>query len=196
MKNGGINIFFKRLRNGDYNIRPFIANKTWKIDFSLVDTDMPSENFDVLWRTGNIKWIDMLKRWMQQLATNYISIVAESANYVEDVPVINVYRFLYAENDKYFGNVMNISSSLYSNPHTYQTIDPRLLWYYLDHNFYKDYYTDKISSTALDENLSNVLSDTGSLLILPRRLFGEGVRENTFSVKVNSSIIRNRVFAR
>ena len=47
---------------------------------------------------------------------------------------------------------------------------------------------DKISSTALDENLSNVLSDTGSLLILPRRLFGEGVRENTFSVKVNSSI--------
>ena len=67
MKNGGINIFFKRLRNGDYNIRPFIANKTWKIDFSLVDTDMPSENFDVLWRTGNIKWIDMLKRWMQQL---------------------------------------------------------------------------------------------------------------------------------
>lgn len=188
MKNGGINIFFKRLRNGDYNIRPFIANKTWNVNSNLVDTGTPSENFDVVWKTANIKWIDMIKRWMQQLATNYVSIVAQSANYVEDAPVINAYRFLYPENDKYFGNVMNISSSLYSNPYTYQTIDPRLLWYYLDHNFYKDYYIDKISSTALDENLSNVLSDTGSLLILPRRLFGEGVRENTFSVKVNSSV--------
>lgn len=188
MKNNGINIFFKHLRNGDYNIRPFLANKTWQIDSSLVETTGDqADGFDIVWKTANIKWIDMLKRWMQQLATNYVSFVANSANYVEDSPVINAYRFLYPENDKYFGNVMNISSSLYSNPHTYQNIDPRLIWYYLDHNFYKDYYTDKFSSTALDENLANVLSDTGSLLILPRRLFGEGIRENTFSVKMDSS---------
>jgi hypothetical protein len=188
MKHSGINIFFKHIRNGDYNIRPFLANKTWQVDSSLVETQGGQQGgFDIVWKTANIKWIDMLKRWMQQLATNYVSIVAQSANYVEDAPVINAYRFLYPENDKYFGNVMNISSSLYSNPHTYQSIDPRLIWYYLDHNFYKDYYIDKFSSTVLDENLANVLSDTGSLLILPRRLSGEGVRENTFTLKMNST---------
>lgn len=189
MKNGSINIFFKRLRNGDYNIRPFLANKTWQLDSSLVENTAGGQpgGFDLVWKTANIKWIDMIKRWMQQLSTSYVSIVAQSANYVEDAPIINAYRFLYPENDKYFGNVMNISSSLYSNPYTYQKIDPRLIWYYLDHNFYKDYHTDKFSSTALDENLANVLSDTGSLLVLPRRLSGEGIKPNTFSVKMNSS---------
>lgn len=191
MKNGSINIFFKRLRNGDYNVRPFLANKTWKIDSSLVEVDGGQpDGFDIIWRTANIKWIDMIKRWMQQLSTNYISIVAQSANYIEDAPVLNAYRFLYPENDKYFGNVMNISSSLYSNPYTYQKIDPRMIWYYLDHNFYKDYYIDKFASTALDDNLANVLSNTGSLLVLPRRLSGEGVKENSINIKINSSTQR------
>jgi hypothetical protein len=188
MISSGINMFFKHLRNGDYNIRPFIANKTWGISSDLVETTEPqTPGQDILWRTANIKWIDMIKRWIQQLATNNVSFVAQSANYVEDAPVLNAFRFLYPENDKYFGNVMNISSSLYSNPHTYQNIDPRLLWYYLDHNYYKDYYIDKFSSVALDENLSNVLADTGSILLLPRRLFGEGIDEKSISIKINSS---------
>ena len=52
---------------------------------------------------------------------------------------MQTYRVLYPENHKYFGNIATISSSNYERVFTTQSLDPKVLWYYLDHNFYTDY---------------------------------------------------------
>jgi len=134
---------------------------------------------ELVWGNINTSWIDMVKRWILNLGTQNVTI--QKLNSVDDIH-INAYRFFYPENHKYFGNVINISSSLYSNDYPHQPIDPKILWYYLDHNFYKDYFPDKFASTAIDDDQSNLLADTGSILVLPRNLYGEGIRPGTFNM--------------
>lgn len=180
MQANTINILFKNLRNGDYSVRPFSANKTWKFTSDNIDMRRAPSGDELVWGNVNTSWINMVKRWIMNLGTQNITIT-EKLNSVDDVH-INAYRFFYPENHKYFGNVINISSSLYSNDYPHQPIDPKILWYYLDHNFYKDYYPDKFASTAVDDDQSNILADTGSILILPRNLYGEGIKPGTFSM--------------
>lgn len=175
-----INIFFKNLRNGDYSVRPFSANKTWKFSSDNIDMRVAPSGDELVWGNINTSWINMIKRWMLNLGTQNISI-SEKLNSVDDIH-INAYRFFYPENHKYFGNVINISSSLYSNDYPHQPIDPKILWYYLDHNFYKDYFPDKFASMAVDDDQSNILAETGSILVLPRNLYGEGIKPGTFDM--------------
>jgi len=95
-------------------------------------------------------------------------------------------RILYPENHRYFGNVVNLSSSLYTRPFESQSLDPKLLWYYLDHNHYKDYDNIKNSSTVSDYNSEIYLSESGSMLLLPRKMVGEGIVEKSFQVTNNN----------
>lgn len=179
MQSNTINIFFKNLRNGDYSVRPFSANKTWNFSSDNIDMRRSASGDELVWGNINTSWIDMVKRWILNLGTQNVTI--QKLNSVDDIH-INAYRFFYPENHKYFGNVINISSSLYSNDYPHQPIDPKILWYYLDHNFYKDYFPDKFASTAIDDDQSNLLADTGSILVLPRNLYGEGIRPGTFNM--------------
>ncbi len=179
MQSNTINIFFKNLRNGDYSVRPFSANKTWNFSSNNIDMRRSASGDELVWGNINTSWIDMVKRWILNLGTQNVTI--QKLNSVDDIH-INAYRFFYPENHKYFGNVINISSSLYSNDYPHQPIDPKILWYYLDHNFYKDYFPDKFASTAIDDDQSNLLADTGSILVLPRNLYGEGIRPGTFNM--------------
>ena len=95
-------------------------------------------------------------------------------------------RILYPENHRYFGNIVNLSSSLYTKPFNSQSLDPKLLWYYLDHNHYKDYDNIKNSSTVSDYNSEIYLSESGSMLLLPRKMVGEGIVEKSFQVTNNN----------
>ena len=129
----------KRLKAGDYTIRPFQVNKLWKI--SSVHTER--EYY------GNFN--------------------------------IGVYRAFYPENHKYFGNVANISSSLYERVFTTQSFDPKILWYYLDHNFYTEY--DKFRQPAyitIDQQIT-YLAESASLFMIPVGVFGEGIKPKTVS---------------
>lgn len=179
MQSNIINIFFKNLKSGDHTVRPFKANKTWGFSSDNIDMRKSPSAKDTVWKNINTTWIDMIKRWILNLGTSNVNVDLQLNSSDENIH-INAYRFYYPENDKYFGNILNISSSLYSNNFTHQPIDPKILWYYLDHNFYKDYFPDKFASLAIDDNQSNILSDTGSILILPRNLYGEGMARGTF----------------
>lgn len=96
---------------------------------------------------------------------------------------IQIYRSFYPENDKYFGAVANLSSSVYERVFTTQSIDPKLIWYYLDHTFYTNLTPDKrphinISSKALVTHY-----ESGSVFVIPQGVFGEGVRPGSFKLK-------------
>lgn len=95
-------------------------------------------------------------------------------------------RILYPENHRYFGNIVNLGSSLYTRPFQSQSLDPKLLWYYLDHNHYKDYDNVKNSSTVSDYSSEIYLSESGSMLLLPRKMVGEGIVEKSFQVTNNN----------
>jgi hypothetical protein len=186
MANDTINIFYKQLRIGDYNIRPFNANKTWEFTSDFIDMrKSPSEPNDMVWSNINTTWINMVKRWILTLNTPNVSITNQ-LNSIDDNITINAFRFYYPENDKYFGNILNVSSSLYTNDYPHQPIDPKILWYYLDHNFYKDHSAEKFASLAIDDDKSNVLAATGSILVLPRNLYGEGIKRNTFQMTIKN----------
>jgi hypothetical protein len=186
MANDTINIFYKQLRIGDYNIRPFNANKTWEFTSDFMEMrKSPSDTTDLVWSNINTNWINMVKRWILSLNTPNVSI-DNQLNSIDANVKINAFRFYYPENDKYFGNILNVSSSLYTNDYPHQPIDPKILWYYLDHNFYKDHSSEKFASLAIDDDKSNILSPTGSILVLPRNLYGEGIKRNTFQMTVNN----------
>ncbi len=138
----GNNISFawKQLKAGDYTVRHFQANKTWKFNTLSNDVDY-YENHN-----------------------------------------INVYRVLYPENNKYFGNVLNLSSDMYRNSYTSQSIDPKQLWYYLDHNFYTVYSDYRMYDSTGEENSNNYLWETSSLFVLPMVNFGEGIKKGSFSI--------------
>lgn len=184
MNTSGINIFMKKLRNGDYNVRPFVANKTWyySSDDVIRPSDDLTEEVDIVWGNANSTFAAMLNIWIQQLGTTEITIKPASRFNNIDGKEIEVFRFYYPENYKYFGNILNVSSSLYSNDFEHQTIDPKLIWYYVDHNFYKDYNNSRHSATITDFDSNSYLSETGSILLLPRTFYGEGVVKNTFKL--------------
>ena len=95
---------------------------------------------------------------------------------------LNTYRALYAENHKYIGNVANLSSSLYERVFTTQSLDPKLLWYYLDHNYYTEYNKEKIPGTITDDSNVTYLWQSSSMFVIPMNLFGEGIRKKTFEI--------------
>jgi hypothetical protein len=127
----------KKLKAGEFTIRPFEINKLWKIS------------------TDN------------------------SEQYHYEKYDIKVYRAYYPENHKYFGNVANISSSLYERVFTTQSLDPKILWYYLDHNYYTEYRNEKLPSTITLDNQITYLSESASLFMIPVGVFGEGIREKS-----------------
>ena len=184
MNKNFINISSTSLSNGSYNVKSFIANKTW--NFSSDDVkNFPNETqetVDVVWSTANFNFIDVIKAWIESLGTTSITVIPSSNISNTNGNSINVFRFFYPENDKYFGNIINLYSSLYSNDYTYQPLDPKLFWYYLDHNFYKDYYIDKSPSHTTDFDTNNNLSPTGSAILFPRNMFGEGFKKGTFKL--------------
>ncbi len=92
---------------------------------------------------------------------------------------INTYRALYPENYKYFGNVITISSSMYERTFTTQSLDPKILWYYLDHNYYTDYRKDKLPLITTDDEIITYLSNSASLMTIPVNVFGEGIKKKS-----------------
>ncbi|WWT39517.1 hypothetical protein [Microcystis phage Mel-JY01] len=96
---------------------------------------------------------------------------------------IQVFRALYAEGNRYPGNVTPINSELYTRPFLTQSlVDPKLLWYYLDHNYYNDFdYTEyPINNTEYDRDL--FLWQTASVMCFPREIFGEGIKRNSVDI--------------
>jgi len=95
---------------------------------------------------------------------------------------INVYRAFYPENDKYFGAVANISSSMYQRVFTTQSIDPKLIWYYLDHNFYDNFQKNSYSPKLFGSNTRTHLFQSSSVVIIPQKVFGERVKPGSVTI--------------
>ena len=102
---------------------------------------------------------------------------------------INVYRALYPENNKYFGNVLNLSSDMYRNTYTSQSIDPKQLWYSLDHTHYTVYSDYRMYDQSLDEKYNGYLWETSSVFMLPMKNFGEGIKKGSFSINNYNTIL-------
>lgn len=132
-----INLIWKKLKKGEYTVRPFEVYKLWELSTSN-DPKIYYGSFG-----------------------------------------INVYRAYYPENHKYFGGVANLSSSLYDRVFATQSVDPKLLWYYLDHNFYTEYSKDKIPNVVTDYDRITYLAESSSVVVLPQGVFGEGIRRNS-----------------
>ena len=133
-----ISLIWKKLKKGDYTVRPFEVYKLWEISS---DSNEPK---------------------------NYYGLFD-----------IKIYRALYPENHKYYGGVVNLSSSLYERVFTTQSLDPKLLWYYLDHNFYTEYSKDKFPNVVTDYDRITYLAESSSMMVLPRGVFGEGIRRGS-----------------
>ena len=140
-----ISLIRKRLKRGDFEVKPFQANKLWK--FASDDT----ETF------------------------------AGKSTFYENFGM-KIYRVLYPENDLYYGAVANISSSLYARVFTTQSVDPKLLWYSMDHKYYNQYKNDGNPTYLISSNAKLNLSVSGSLLVLPQDVFGEGVKPKSFKI--------------
>ena len=185
MHNHGINIVNDLIRIGDYNVRPFNTNKTWNFtsedvkNFTVEETEI----VDVNWGLFSSKFMDAFQMWVTNLGTTTINVLRTSDYSNIEPSIINVFRFYYPENEKYFGNVINISSSLYENTYTLQPLDPKLIWYYLDHNYYRDYRNDRTPTQETDFDINNYLAPTGSIIMFPRRMVGESIRKKSFTVK-------------
>lgn len=134
-----VSLINKRLKRGDFEVKPFQANKLWK--FASDDTET---------YTGKSTFYKNLG--------------------------IDVYRVLYPENNLYYGAVVNISSSLYQRVFTTQSLDPKLLWYSMDHKYYNQFKNDNNPAYLLDPNTEINLSISGSLITIPQDIFGEGIK--------------------
>lgn len=131
--------------------------------------------------------------WKKLLAGDYVvrqfqankiwefNTIPTDINYYENNG-FNVYRVLYPENHRYFGNVVNISSSLYERPFNIQTLDPKLLWYYADHSYYTVYSDFRMGDFSHDENHKNYLWESSSMFVAPMRTFGEGIKKGSLSL--------------
>ena len=95
---------------------------------------------------------------------------------------IKVYRAFYPENHKYFGNVANLSSSLYQRVFTTQSLDPKILWYYLDHNYYTEYKSEKQPSFITNDDQITYLAESASIFMIPVGVFGEGIKKSSVSL--------------
>lgn len=97
---------------------------------------------------------------------------------------LGLYRTFFPENYKYFGQVANFSSSLYERIFTTQSLDPKVLWYYMDHRYYSPVTTQKTPSTITDDNLIANHYLTGSLFVIPRDMFGEGIKKKSVEITI------------
>ena len=97
---------------------------------------------------------------------------------------LGLYRTFFPENYKYFGQVANVSSSLYERVFTTQSLDPKVLWYYMDHNYYSPVPTQKTPLTITDDNLIANHYLSGSLFVIPRDMFGEGIKKKTVEITI------------
>jgi hypothetical protein len=185
MKNKGINIISDLIRIGDYNVRPFNINKTWNFtsedvkNFSIEETEI----VDVNWGLFESTFLNAFQTWVQNLGTTEIKVIRTSNYSNIDSNIINVFRYYYPENEKYFGNVLNVSSSLYQNTYTNQPLDPKLIWYYLDHNYYRDYRIDKNPADETNFDTNNYLAPTGSILLFPRNIVGESIKKKSLFIE-------------
>lgn len=101
---------------------------------------------------------------------------------------LGLYRTFFPENYKYFGQVANISSSLYERVFTTQSLDPKILWYYMDHRYYAPITTQKIPSTITDDNLITNHYESGSIFVLPRDMFGEGIKKKSVEISIYDNL--------
>lgn len=104
-----------------------------------------------------------------------------TSTYFETVG-LKIYRVFYPENDKYFGAVANISSSIYERVFTTQSVDPKLIWYYLDHNYYDSFDKDVFSPKLFGSTTKLDLYESSSTVIIPQRVFGERVKPGSVSI--------------
>lgn len=143
-QNGNIlSLINKRLKRGDFEVRPFQANKLWKFASDDSETHAGKSSF------------------YQNLG-------------------IDVYRVLYPENNLYYGGVANVSSSLYQRVFTTQSLDPKMLWYSMDHKYYNQFKNDNNPAYLLSTKTEINLSVSGSLIKIPQGVFGEGIKPKSF----------------
>lgn len=147
-----VSLIWKRLKKGDYTVKPFPVYKLWEVNS----------------QTGSVDYY---------------------GNYN-----IGVYRALYPQNNLYFGGVANISSSLYQRLIPSQSHDPKVLWYYLDHNFYTEYDKDKSPTVITDNSRITYLAQSSSLVVIPQGVFGEGIKKGSVRIE-NYSTTASRVYS-
>lgn len=150
-----LSIVWKKLKRGDYTVRPFEVYKLWE-----VTTDTTDRNY----------------------FRNY---------------GIQVYRALYPENHLYFGGIANISSSLYQRVFTTQSMDPKMLWYYLDHNFYTDHSKNEEPTILTEFDRVLYLAESSSMFVAPQGVFGEGIRRGSFSLtnmNLNTASLNYKIY--
>lgn len=126
-----------------------------------------------------VKRFEANKRW--EFTTDTSVNLLNGPSYYQNYD-IKLYRAFYPENHKYFGNVANISSSLYERVFTTQSIDPKLLWYYLEHNYYTEYQKEKVPGLLTPDDTITYLWQSSSMMVLPMNMFGEGIRKNSFEI--------------
>jgi hypothetical protein len=95
---------------------------------------------------------------------------------------IRIYRALYPENHKYFGGIANISSSLYERTFVTQSVDPKLIWYQLDHNYYANFERGLYPTNVFLGDINRNLYESSSVMVIPQKVFGEGIKKGTFSI--------------
>lgn len=131
----------KRLKRGDYTVKPFNVNKLW--DFTTDSTH-----------------IDYYKNYK-----------------------IQTYRVLYPDNHLYPNHITPLSTSMYHEVFTTQSIDPKLLWYNLDSKFYFDNSREIYPLIDTNANTFTHLAESSSLVIFPRNVVGQGIHKRSFSVR-------------
>jgi len=95
---------------------------------------------------------------------------------------IKIYRALYPENNKYFGGIANISSSLYERTFVTQSVDPKLIWYHLEHNYYSNFERGLYPTKILLSDINRNLYESSSVVVIPQRVFGEAIKKGTVSI--------------
>ena len=96
---------------------------------------------------------------------------------------IKIYRVLYPEDDRYFGNVANISSSIYDRPFTTQSVDPKLIWYQLNHTYYDYFEYKRTPLKAYPSDVKTHLYESSSVIIIPQKVFGEQIKPGSIRIE-------------
>ena len=126
-----------------------------------------------------VKPFKTYKTW--KFASDNSDTFTGESTYFESVG-LKVYRAYYPENDKYFGAVANISSSLYQRVFTTQSVDPKLIWYYLDHNYYDNFEPNSYSPKLFGSTVKTNLYESSSVIIVPQRVFGERIKPGSVTI--------------
>lgn len=126
-----------------------------------------------------VKPYQAYKKW--NLASDDSSTQAGVSTYYQNSG-IQIYRSFYPENHKYFGNVANISSSNYERVFTTQSFDPKLIWYYLDHQFYTNNEENRFPNFLTSTRTKTFHYESGSVMVIPQDVFGEAIRPGSFEL--------------